>query len=121
MRLATNESYTDKDGNEVDKTEWHSVVVWGRLAEVCNEYLEKGSQVYFEGKNQTRSWEDNDGNTRYSTEVKAYNMQFLSGGDGGGSSDTSQGSSQQKTQQGPPQQDESAPDERFEPDDELPF
>jgi len=89
MRLATNESYTDRDGNQVDRTEWHNVVAWARLAEICNEYLDKGSQVYFEGKLQTRSWEDRDGNTRYTTEVKAQEMMFLDratdrvpGGDG---------------------------------------
>jgi len=65
MSLATNESYTDNDGNEVQNTEWHDVVAWGRLGEICNEYLQKGSQVYFEGKLQTREWEDRDGNTRY--------------------------------------------------------
>jgi single-strand DNA-binding protein len=77
MSLATNESYTDQDGNEVQKTEWHDIVAWDRLGEICEEYLEKGSQVYFEGKLQTREWEDRDGNTRYSTEVKALDMMFL--------------------------------------------
>ena len=84
MRLATNESYKDSDGQLVEKTEWHNVVAWARLAEICNEYLKKGSQVYFEGSLQTRSWEDRDGNTRYTTEVKAREMMMLSSrGDGG--------------------------------------
>ena len=77
MRLATNETYTDEEGNEVTKTEWHDVVAWGRLAEVCDEYLEKGSQVYFEGKVKTRKWEDRDGNARYDTEVIAQELKFL--------------------------------------------
>jgi single-strand DNA-binding protein len=90
LRLATNESYKDANGDWIEKTEWHSIVAWSRLAEICNEYLKKGSQVYFEGSLQTRSYEDRDGNTRYSTEVKAREMMMLggrnesfSGGDGG--------------------------------------
>lgn len=135
MRLATNESYTDRDGNQVDKTEWHTVVAWARLAEICNEYLQKGSQVYFEGSLQTRSWEDRDGNTRYSTEVKAREMMFLDGNrqsasSGGGEFDQSrperfdqrkQSSAPQQqgdSEQSQPQQEE---EETFEPDDELPF
>jgi len=108
MRLATNESYTDRDGNQVDRTEWHNVVAWARLAEICNEYLDKGSQVYFEGKLQTRSWEDRDGNTRYTTEVKAQEMMFLDratdevpGGDDGFDQSTDDGFDQRR-QGGPP-------------------
>ncbi|WP_263840273.1 single-stranded DNA-binding protein [Salinibacter sp.] len=82
MSLATNESYTNSDGEEVQQTEWHDVVAWGRLGEVCNEYLERGSQVYFEGKIETNQWEDQDGNTRYSTEVKALEATFLGEGPG---------------------------------------
>lgn len=112
MSLATNESYTDSDGNEVQNTEWHDVVAWGRLGEVCNEYLSKGSQVYFEGSLQTRSWEDNDGNTRYSTEVKAREMMFLdSNRQSTVSSPDQTGQAPQKTQ----------PEDPFEPDDQLPF
>ena len=77
MRLATNESYKNRDGERVDHTEWHSVVTWGRLAEVCSEYLQTGSQVYFEGALQTRTWEDRDGNERRTTEVKAWKMVLL--------------------------------------------
>lgn len=82
LRLATNEGYKDSDGNFVERTEWHSVVAWARLAEICSEYLKKGSQVYFEGSLQTRTWEDREGNTRYTTEVKAREMVML-GGRGG--------------------------------------
>ncbi len=79
LRLATNESYKDAGGEWVERTEWHSIVAWSRLAEICNEYLKKGSQVYFEGSLQTRSYEDKDGNTKYVAEVKAKEMMMLSG------------------------------------------
>jgi len=76
--LATNEKY--KDGEEwKEKTEWHNIVVWGKLAEITGEYLKKGSKAYFEGRLQTRKWEDKDGNTRYSTEVVAQDMIMLGG------------------------------------------
>lgn len=75
--VATNESYKDRDGNKVDKTEWHRIVAWGRLAEICGEYLTKGRQVYLEGQLQTRKWEDKDGVERYTTEVKIREMQML--------------------------------------------
>ena len=87
MSLATNEQYTDQEGNEVQRTEWHDIVTFGRLAEICEEYLEKGSQVYFEGQLQTNEWKDQEGNARYSTEVKALDMMFLDSnrqGQGGG-------------------------------------
>jgi len=77
MRVATNETYTNSDGERVDQTEWHTVVAWGRLAEICSEYLKTGSQVYFEGSLQTRSWEDRDGNKRQTTQVKAWKMVLL--------------------------------------------
>ena len=82
--LATSESYKDRDGNQVENTEWHRVVAWARLAEICGEYLKKGRQVYIEGQLQTRQWEDKDGNTKYTTEIKAREMQMLGGRDGGG-------------------------------------
>jgi len=77
FRIAVTESWVNKDGEREDRTEWHRIVVWGKLAEVCGEYLHKGKQVYIEGKLQTRSWEDRDGNTRYTTEINAYTMQML--------------------------------------------
>ena len=85
LRLATNESYKDASGEWVDRTEWHSVVAWARLAEICNEYLKKGSQVYIEGSLQTRNYDDKDGITRYTTEIKAREMMMLGGREGGGS------------------------------------
>jgi single-strand DNA-binding protein len=87
--IATSEEWKDKNtGEKKEQTEWHRIVVWRRLAEICGEYLHKGSQVYIEGRLQTRSWEDKDGNKRWTTEILALNMQMLgSPGDnmGGGS------------------------------------
>lgn len=64
-------------GEWQDKTEWHNIVAWSRLAEICNQYIQKGTQVYIEGRLQTRKWEDRDGNTRYQTEIVAQDIQFL--------------------------------------------
>ncbi len=77
LRLATTDVYKDREGQLVEKTEWHSVVFWSRLAEVCGQYLRKGSKIYVEGSLQTRSWEDRDGNTRYKTEVRGVSMLML--------------------------------------------
>ncbi len=77
--LATSETWTDKQGQKQEKTEWHRVVVWGKLAELCNQYLAKGRQAYLEGSLQTRSWEDNDGKKKYTTEIVAKTIQFLGG------------------------------------------
>jgi single-strand DNA-binding protein len=77
--LATSESWTDKSGQKQERTEWHRVVVWGKLAELCNQYLSKGRQAFVEGKLQTRSWEDKQGQKRYTTEVQATTVQFIGG------------------------------------------
>lgn len=93
LRIATDESYTDRDGNKVERTEWHSVAVFQRQAENCSTYLSKGSLVYVEGSLQTRKWQDQQGQDRYTTEIKAQRVQFLdrkgdvqrgAPGDGGG-------------------------------------
>lgn len=85
ITLATSESWKDKQtGEQQEKTEWHRVVMFRRLGEIAGEYLKKGSQVYIEGKLQTRKWQDNSGNDRYTTEIVANEMQML-GGRGGGS------------------------------------
>lgn len=92
FRLATSESYTDRNKNQQTRTEWHNIVVWGRTAEIVSKYLKKGRQVYLEGRIQTRSWEDREGNKRYTTEVVAQRVLFLGGrgdaegGSGGGGS-----------------------------------
>ena len=75
--LATSESYKDKSGNRVDQTERHNIVMWRGLAEVAEKYVKKGSQVFIEGKLRTRSWDDKDGNKRYTTEILADNMTLL--------------------------------------------
>lgn len=77
LRVATDESYTDRDGNREERTEWHRVAVFGKTAENCNQYLRKGSLVYVEGKLSTRKWQDQNGQERYSTEIRADRVQFL--------------------------------------------
>ena len=77
FNIATSERFTNKDGEKETRTEWHRVVAWTRLAEICNEYLKKGKQVYIEGRLQTRSWEDQSGVKKYTTEVVAANMVML--------------------------------------------
>jgi single-strand DNA-binding protein len=86
--LATNERWTSKDGEKQERTEWHRIVVWGKTAETCSEYLSKGRQIYVEGRLQTREWEDKEGNKRSTTEVNANTVQFLGarGDTGGGDS-----------------------------------
>ncbi|WP_020677183.1 single-stranded DNA-binding protein [Geopsychrobacter electrodiphilus] len=88
--LATTERYKDRDGNRQEKTEWHNIVAWRQLAEICGKYLHKGKQIYIEGKIQTRSYDDRDGNKKYITEIVADQMHMLgsktddqSGGHGG--------------------------------------
>ena len=122
LRLATSDSWTDRNTNERrERTEWHRVVCFRRLAEICGEYLRKGSKVYIEGSLQTRSWEAQDGQTRYSTEVVARDMQMLDSrgageGYGGGYDQPrrAQGPAQQNQQPPPP-----PPDDDFE--DDIPF
>lgn len=77
FRIATDETYKNKQGEKVSKTEWHRIVVFGRLAEICGNYLGKGRLVFIEGKLQTRTWDDKDGNKRSLTEILASNMQML--------------------------------------------
>jgi|SRR3990167_2622606 len=77
MSVATNESWTDKEGVKQEKTEWHKVTAWGKLGDLCGQYLKKGRQVYVEGKIQTRSWDDDAGVKKYITEVVADTVKFL--------------------------------------------
>lgn len=86
LRLATNEKWTDKGGQQQERTEWHRVVVWGKQAEQCKEYLHKGSSVYIEGRIQTREWQDKENQRRFTTEVVALRVQFLGGRGGEGGS-----------------------------------
>ncbi|WP_456387511.1 single-stranded DNA-binding protein [Desulfolithobacter sp.] len=87
FNLATSETWRNQDGTKEERTEWHRIVAWRRLAEICGEYLNKGTRVYIEGSIRTRKWEDRDGNPRYTTEIEAREMKILSprsGGSGGG-------------------------------------
>ena len=77
FRLATDEQWKDKTGEKVQRTEWHRIVTFGKLAEICGNYLSKGRLVYIEGRIQARSWDDKDGNKRYATEIIALNMQMI--------------------------------------------
>ena len=119
IRIATSESWKDKTSGEMkEQTEWHGIVLWNRLGEIAAEYLKKGSQVYIEGRLQTRKWQDKQGNDRYTTEIVASEMQML-GGRGGGSTqetrDTREGVSRGSA--GAPAPAGSPPD--F--DDDIPF
>jgi single-strand DNA-binding protein len=123
MRIATSESWKDKQtGEQKDRTEWHNIAMFGRLAEIAAEYLRKGSQVYVEGKLRTRKWQDKDGNDRWTTEVIADEMQMLGGrggaggAGGGGGGGSSRGSDDSY---GPGPSSQSGPDSDF--DDEIPF
>ena len=83
--LATSENWKDKSGEKQEKTEWHNLVFYRRLAEIAGEYLKKGSQIYVEGKLQTRKWQDKEGQDRYTTEIVVNEMTMLGGKSGGGS------------------------------------
>ena len=128
ISVATNESWRDKaTGEAQERTEWHRIVMFGKLAEIAQQYLKKGSQAYFEGRIQTRKWQDQSGNDRYSTEIVANEMQMLGGRSGGAPMDSSgqssaqsQGQSQGQSQsQSRPAKAETAPmDDGF---DDIPF
>lgn len=113
LSLATSESWNDKQGQKQERTEWHRVVVWGKLAELCGRYLNKGRQVYVEGRIQTRQWEDQQGQKRYSTEVVATTVQFL--GAGGAST----GPREQQNDEFPSQ--DFGPEPSFDAAEEIPF
>jgi len=136
ISIATTENWKDKaSGEKKEKTEWHRVVFFNRLAEIVGEYLRKGSSVYIEGQLRTRKWQDQSGADRYSTEIVAREMTMLGGKSGGGSGDfnapaQSQGGQQQgggAPQQQAPQQQSAAPQQSAPPqsfdnfDDDIPF
>lgn len=107
VNLATNESWTDREGQRQERTEWHRVVLFNKTAEIAQQYLKKGSKVYIEGRLQTRKWQDQNGQDRYSTEIVANDMQMLDsrGGDFQGGGAPQGGYAQQApAQQAPPQQ-----------------
>jgi single-strand DNA-binding protein len=112
LSVATSENWVGKDGQKQERTEWHRVTVWGRQAENCAKHLAKGRQVYVEGRLQTRSWEDQQGQKKYSTEIVATTVQFLGGaGDRPATSSTTSESSYQ----------DFGPEPQFDPADEIPF
>ncbi len=113
LSIATSEQWKDKQsGEQKERTEWHKVAMFNRLAEISAEYLRKGSQVYIEGKLRTRKWQDRDGNDRWTTEIIADEMQMLGGRGGGGSAPMSSGS-------GPSSAPPKPPADEF--DDDIPF
>jgi len=120
LSVATNERYKDSNGEWQERTEWHRVVAWGRLAEICQQYLKKGSQVYIEGPIQTRQWEDREGQKRYTTEIKALTMTMLDSKDAGNSGQAM--SSNNKTDQAQPVSSSTDLDGNLDDmDDDLPF
>ncbi len=118
LSVATNENWKDRQtGEQQERTEWHRIVMFGKLAEIAQQYLKKGSQAYFEGRIQTRKWQDQGGNDRYSTEIVANEMQMLGGRGGGGGAPMDSGGGGQA--QSRPSQPETAPmDDGF---DDIPF
>jgi len=109
MRLATHEYWTNRDGSKGERTEWHRIIAWGRLAEVMGEYATKGRARFVEGRNQTRSWEDRDGNKRWITEVVASNIQLLDSPKGATTTEEEEAGVEPEQVDMP------------EPDDDLPF
>jgi single-strand DNA-binding protein len=109
--IATTETYKDKDGNRVDQTEWHNIVLWRGLADVAERFLKKGNSIYLEGRIRTRQWDDENGNKRYTTEIQGDNMVML-----GGRRDQDNGepSETRKTEAATKEPDET-------PNDDLPF
>jgi single-strand DNA-binding protein len=88
--IATTERFADKSGQRQERTEWHNIVAWGKLAELVNQYLKKGRSAYIEGRLTTRSWDDKDGNKKYKTEIVANTIQFLGSAGGSGGNNTDQ-------------------------------
>ncbi len=117
--LATTEKFKNKSGEQQERTEWHNIVAWGPLAEICGKYLVKGKQIYCEGRIQSRSYDDRDGNKRYITEIVISDMQMLgskTGEDSGG------GSARPARAVAPTREPVAVPEDApFNPDDDIPF
>lgn len=111
LSVATSEAWTGKDGQKQERTEWHRIVVWGKQADLCGKYLSKGRQVYIEGRLQTRSWEDPQGQKRYTTEIVANTIQFL----GDSQSERHVDSNQSQTSN------DFGPEPSFDSSEEIPF
>jgi single-strand DNA-binding protein len=123
LRIATSESWKDRQsGEQQERTEWHRVALFGRLAEVAAEYLRKGSQVYIEGSLRTRKWQDKQGNERYTTEIVANDMQMIGGrGGGGGGGAVASGEPGRERSDFPEPAASGPSPEREEFDDDIPF
>lgn len=113
--VATTDTWTDRDNARQERTEWHNIVVWGKQAETCGQYLSKGRQVYIEGRIQTRKFEDREGKERYFTEINAQQVTFLGGRDGGGAR------SGQSFDDGPSEGFDDMGAGSVPPDDDVPF
>lgn len=125
LSLATSESWKDQQGQQQERTEWHRLTMYRKLAEIAGEYLRKGSQIYIEGKLQTRKWQDNNGQDKYTTEIIVDHMQMLGGGNNNGSQVNQGGHQNQRheSRQSKPQQDShnQQPQGGYEFDDSVPF
>ena len=125
--LATTERYNDKSGQRQERTEWHNIIFWNRLAEICQQYLRKGSSIYLEGRIQTRSWDDRDGNKRYTTEIIGNAMQIIGSRGAGAGEDSRPQPDASRPPYTPPGGPGPAPDqsqpksESIPQDDDLPF
>jgi single-strand DNA-binding protein len=124
--LATSQQWRDQDGNDQERTEWHRVVAWGRLGEVCGEYLSKGRQAFIEGRIQTRDWEDQDGNKRTTVEIVANDLILLGGGGQSQNRAPSEGPRRQPSggQSRGPAQAPKRQDDKYDPpppEDDIPF
>jgi single-strand DNA-binding protein len=129
--IATSFQWRDQEGNDQERTEWHRVVAWGRLGEICGEYLSKGKQVFIEGRIQSRDWEDQDGNKRTTVEIVATDMILLGGGSAGQNRETRDYDDRPAKRQAPPPRGRQAgePQKRSDtsrnepppPEDEIPF
>ncbi len=117
--LATSQGWKDQEGNDQERTEWHRIVAWGRLGEICGEYLSKGKQVFIEGRIQTREWEDQDKNKRTTVEIIASDMVML----GGGQSRPSGDYNRQRADNRPKAAPEKQTDDKYypPPEDDIPF
>ncbi len=124
ISVATTDVWKDKNGEKQEKTEWHRVAFFGKLAEIAGEYLKKGSQVYVEGRLQTRKWQDKDGQDKYTTEIVADRMQMLGRreGMGGGGGDDSGGYERSERSSAPPRAQQKGGAAKFDDlDDDIPF
>lgn len=121
LRVATSETWMDKNGERTERTEWHQVVLWGKLAETASQYLTKGKQAYFEGRLQTREWQDKEGQRRFTTEIVANQMLLLGRGDGPAGGGPAAGGRTMERGGAPEYAGGGADDMGAPPDDDLPF